>query len=250
MNHQQKNQVFADTITRILNLNKVKAGEYAANDDAHQTGLAPEFVDEALDSESGDAAEDAAAGATPGAAPDEDGDRGARRGRRRGRRGGRRGREQRDGASTEATAAGETAADQQTAEYDPEPEGSNTPTGADPAVYEDATEASHVVQHEVARASTPEPQREAHYEHAKQPALATADRASDAASTPLQAAHQHEALQAASVTSSDTTVAEPERKPEPVHQSEPVQVTQFPEAPEDPNRPRRRGWWQRRGLGE
>ncbi len=32
--------------------------------------------------------------------------------------------------------------------------------------------------------------------------------------------------------------------------SEPVPTTQLPEAPEDPSRPRRRGWWQRRSLGE
>lgn len=44
MNHQQKDQVFADTLTRILNLNKVKAGEYAANDDAIAN-----FRQEALD---------------------------------------------------------------------------------------------------------------------------------------------------------------------------------------------------------
>ena len=52
-----------------------------------------------------------------------------------------------------------------------------------------------------------------------------------------------EALDPVVLEGHDTALAE---KPE----AQRVAVIQFPEAPDDPARPRRRGWWQRRGLGE
>ncbi len=168
-----------------------------------------------------------------------DADRGARRGRRRGRRGGRRGREQRAG-QTDGAPNGSEAGD--------EPAEEASADGADDLHFTgDGAPPAHEG-HSHASVANGEGAHEAPAHHGDDDHGRALDPAPPAPSTPSETASVHDTQPAAEAP--EIAAAAPE-----VHadHSEPpivVPVTQLPASPEDPSRPRRRGWWQRRGLGE
>jgi ribonuclease E len=246
--------------------------DFAAREDSHASGP----LDEASTPDDGSGS-DAGANASghPGGTGD-DAERGARRGRRRGRRGGRRGREQRDeNGVVIATADGDGAPGDEGGEPEPhrhehDQQGGHTDAHVDtsasaphehsphehtphehkpheqsPPAFEHAAapeqappahEPAHApAEHSHADIAPPAPKRrEPRRERAPEPVMAEAH----ASTAPETSPHD---------TPSVAAVVEQVAAPAKV---EPLPVTQLPEAPEDPTKPRRRGWWQRRGLGE
>ena len=191
---------------------------------------AADFVD---DTEGADVAENGhdANGAAPdaGGAAGEEGER-QRRGRRRGRRGGRRGREQRDDN------APQVAGDEQgtTAAEDLSPSDADV----DDIVADDSGHEEAIAPHDH------QPAAAAVAAHASHPTEAQEHTRTEPPVASVVAAVAAPTIEAP--IEATTPVAEATTQTV----TEPVPVTKFPEAPEDPTRPRRRGWWQRRGLGE
>ena len=183
-------------------------------------------LDAAHDHDQADTGGEAGAGEADARTDGAEGDRGQRRGRRRGRRGGRRGREQtRDGQPVDAN--GQT-------------DGTND-SGEETAVASD-----HGHEHSQGDVNghdrTPhhEPHPAAEVRHAEPAPVVEAKpvREFETATASPMPAPKH-----------DETAASAKPVAAPV-EPQAVPVAQLPEAPEDPARPRRRGWWQRRGLGE
>ena len=172
-----------------------------------------------------------AAGSTERASGDE-GERGARRGRRRGRRGGRRGgRENRDGQPGEVTAEGDDLLAANSTDAEPE-SADATGAGDQPDVTGHPSNDRII---EPARATTPEQAPaapEQHAEHGSDTALAQREQHVPEPNLDFVATETPPA--AIPVTASPASTP----------------VTVLPDTPDDPARPRRRGWWQRRGLGE
>jgi ribonuclease E len=181
-----------------------------------------------------------------------EGDSGPRRGRRRGRRGGRRGREH--GPGLEGGAEGQAGQPLDAAGHDDVGQ-----DGAEVAHDQNGHDHSHDhAGHDHAPDQAAQEHgthsHEAAHDHVTSTAAHTAaDNRNDVGTVPpahvAAAAHDHShdrAPTAPSAVAPPVIVAPEPRAAAPA----PIPVTQIPEAPEDPTKPRRRGWWQRRGLGE